>query len=262
MNRWLDHIRRWYPDLHTQTYFLPPLHFNRVQYDRESVAGNVVLVPKMAADAVNEQSLNITSNAPVGTCHLPLVFDSNVRDDQSQECILRCLHRIADEMKEVMMVVSQLDFLKYLEKTKPAAVASHFPRSIDLKRIYHRGDFDILIIHSKYGLITGEIKSVGHNFSKLQLSQLEEDKIIVKTVKKVVFQMNKCDFVLKHLVSDLPEVSVAKTLMFPNVSTRALTRALSRDSDTERVSTLALTGCKIRQESGYFVFFNFAFYFQ
>nr|KAG5700012.1 hypothetical protein BaRGS_001831 [Batillaria attramentaria] len=32
-NLWLQSVHDWYPNLHSKTYFLPPLHFNRVQYD-------------------------------------------------------------------------------------------------------------------------------------------------------------------------------------------------------------------------------------
>lgn len=43
---WKECILQWYPNLHTQTYFFPPLHFNRVPYSEEKVADQTVYVPQ------------------------------------------------------------------------------------------------------------------------------------------------------------------------------------------------------------------------
>jgi hypothetical protein len=63
-----------------------------------------------------------------------------------------------------MMVISQLDFRKYLDnQTDPvAAAASAFlPQLVSLEPQYQRGDIDILIIHRLYGLLAWEVKTVG-----------------------------------------------------------------------------------------------------
>lgn len=169
-----------------------------------------------------------------------------MRDDRAQERLLHCLRAMADEQKEAMMVISQLQFGRYLHNPSYAAIASLLPHVKKMEACYRRGDFDVLIIHKKYGLITGDVKSIGSNFSQLNLPTEQEDNAIVKKVQEAVKQLNKAETVLKYLVSDLIDVTVVtKTIVMPNVTSAQLTRAISRDPVTVKVTqliVLLLTG--------------------
>lgn len=256
MSYWLQCIHQWYPNLHTETYFLPPLHFNRVQYDRQEVGGQQVLVPHKAESGAIHSSLPASPkfsvskhcNTPAGnprSPRLPRVQDNDVRDDKAQRRVLRGLRALVDELKEVMIVVSQLKFGSYLNKPSFAAAASLLPRPVTMDAEHRQGDFDVLIIHSKHGLIAGEIKSVGDNFVRLQLTQEEEDSIVERSVQKALSQLTKSEEVLRHLVSDLPSVNIIKALMLPNITRCQLLRVVNR----------YLTVGKVRNEHTFFMTF-------
>lgn len=141
------------------------------------------------------------------------------------------------------MVVSQLQFEQYLDKPSYAKAAAFFPRPLNLTELFKhrpRGDFDVLIIHDKHGLITCEVKSVGENFSTLHCSDCEKDDILAKTVIKATGQLNKAETVLKYMVSDIPGVHVAKALVMPNVDSSRLQRALKSNSAAAEVSNIAI----------------------
>nr|KAG5711617.1 hypothetical protein BaRGS_016799 [Batillaria attramentaria] len=244
---WLHSVNDWYPDLHTRTYFVPPLHFNRVSYDVQTVAGQSVLVPKVApsvpslpaaaakpassahSSSPSQQPLpgSVWPDEPPATVgHAPQIFDCDVRDDRAQQLVLQHIRDLAEREREVMLVLSQLDFRKYLDKQVDpisAAAAALLPRPVTLKPSHRRGDFDVLIIHRQYGMIVGEVKAVGANFSKTQ----DMDTAVVTRVQKAVKQLNKAEDVLRHLVSDLAPVTITKTLMLPNITSRQLVQALS-----------------------------------
>lgn len=163
-------------------------------------------------------------------------FDHHSRDDRAQERVLHCLQALAHSLQEVMMVISQLQFGLYLNKPSYAAAAARLPRAINLPESYRQGDFDVLILHSKYGLVTGEVKSVGDNFTRLQMTEQKEDEVVVKVVVKAVKQLNKAKAVLEHLVSDLPGLAITKVLLFPNITSVRLVRALNTNSQALAVN--------------------------
>nr|KAG5692431.1 hypothetical protein BaRGS_013020 [Batillaria attramentaria] len=135
---------------------------------------------------------------------------------------------MAEKKGEVMLVISQLKFKDYLGDLNYASEASKFPRPIDLKKENkHRGDFDMIIIHRKYGLIISEIKAIGDSLGKLD-EQEKNDKILEK-VQKALSQLDKAEQVLQHLVSDLrsPKPKISKVLMLPNISRQDLKQAIS-----------------------------------
>ena len=49
---WLERIKEWYPDRYSNTHFLPPQHFHRVQYGVTKVGEQDVLVPEVAPKQV------------------------------------------------------------------------------------------------------------------------------------------------------------------------------------------------------------------
>lgn len=223
MTLWQQRVRDWYPDLERRTYFLPPVFMHRTQQRAVQVCGQhvhetqppVATLPRAAAPALQE---------------------SAVRDDTAQSAILRCLHQLAEAQREVMFVISQLDFGRYLHQPAYAAAAAALPTPIQLKpRNQHRGDFDLLIIHKHHGILVGEIKAIGDNPSSL--TQQQPHQKIADKVRLAIKQLRKADDVLRHLVSDQPTPPrIQKTLMLPNVTTARLQSVLTADPQLSSVS--------------------------
>lgn len=148
--------------------------------------------------------------------------------------MLISLQALADKHKSVMMVISQMQFNKYLNKSSHA-LTSH-PRPADLDPSNQQGDFDLLIIHSQYGLIVGEIKSVG-GYSNISTPDActTNEKALVKKVEDALKQLKKAETVLTHITSDMGRVRIVKTLILPNTNYDTLKKTLSRYPKTEEV---------------------------
>nr|KAG5694437.1 hypothetical protein BaRGS_017470 [Batillaria attramentaria] len=160
---------------------------------------------------------------------MPRVQETDVRDDRAMQQVLQSIRQVAERRQEVMMVLSQLQFRKYLDnQVDPitAAATRLLPRPATLGM--RDGDLDILLVSRQYGLIVGEVKSVGHK------PKYTTDQAIVKTVQKAVKQLKKADGTLRQLVSDLAPVNVTRILMLPNITSQRLMTALSTDPQTEQ----------------------------
>ncbi|XP_070183437.1 uncharacterized protein [Littorina saxatilis] len=151
--------------------------------------------------------------------------DSDVRDEETQQQVLRCLNKLTGE---VMFVLSQFNFRSYLSNPEYADAVADLPRPVGLKsQNKHRGDFDILIIHREYGIIVAEIKSVGNNFSTIQMPEDKQDEMVAKRIQQSIKQLYKADDVLNHLLSDVStKLTIKKTVMLPNIDNVQLTRVL------------------------------------
>ena len=162
---------------------------------------------------------------------------SDVRSDACLELLRHCLQVLADDQQEVMMVVCELDFRKYLDgETDPIhrAQCALFPRPADLKaQDLDEGDFDILILHRTYGLVTMEVKAVG-----AEQGIVLTDKVVVKRVQKSIKQLNKETTVLHHLVSDLTRtpIRVTRCLLVPYLTSQQLSQALTTAPVVAQVS--------------------------
>ena len=224
--QWERCLADWYPDLHRRTYFLPAVHMNRVNYHPGQVSGQHVYVTH---PPVTNRAAGVTA---LGT--------GEVQDDLATQRVLHCLRALADGQGEAMFVVSSLNFDHYLTQLchhSAAATATTttglFPRPQDLKtkgKSVHRGEFDLLIIHPQYGLLVGELKSVGDTFSSGPSLSGQEESAVARRVEKALRQLDKEERVLRHLVSDLQHPPrVRKTLLLPNVTrTQLLTLLASR----------------------------------
>ncbi|XP_070182182.1 uncharacterized protein [Littorina saxatilis] len=212
---WRDRVNEWYPRWRERTYFVPPVIMYRTDHDTVQVAGVDVRVPRPPV-----------SNLPRGAA--PALQESEVLDDQTQQRVLHCLRKLSEVQHEVMFVLSNLRFEHYLSEPCFAAAAKTLPRPVDLKKQNQdRGDFDILIIHRKYGILACEIKAVGAKFSSLSLTEQQQLDLIEQKVKQAIKQLDKSGDVLSHLVSDMPSPPpIQKTLILPNVSTTQLRQVL------------------------------------
>nr|KAG5688189.1 hypothetical protein BaRGS_027784 [Batillaria attramentaria] len=107
------------------------------------------------------------------------------------------MHRVKHETQVVAGVnvnVPQspvkLQFGDYLNQPCYAAAASRFPRPCDLSDL-HEGDFDVLIIHKKMGLIAGEIKSVGIRAKDQGLTDPQIENDVLKMLRKMLKMSKK-----------------------------------------------------------------------
>ena len=107
--------------------------------------------------------------------------DSDLRDDLAQSHTLRCLDAFAEDTHQIMMVISSLLFGKYLDKSTGAvhAAAKRLPNAEKLPEPLRRGESDILILHQIYGIIIGEVKSVGADRYFGVKSAADQQQIIV-----------------------------------------------------------------------------------
>nr|KAG5688053.1 hypothetical protein BaRGS_017807 [Batillaria attramentaria] len=171
----------------------------------------------------------------------PTFDESDTYDDRAQQHVLHCLMELGQRQQEVMFVLSQLEYGNYLNKPSYAAAAGHLPRPADLSRSYHRGDFDVMVLHRNYGLLVGEIKSVGLKFASLSKSQAEADADVAKRVQTALKQLDKSETVIGHIVSDIAHgLLVKKTIMLPYVTAEQLERALKNNPQLAQVRTHCL----------------------
>lgn len=203
---WEERTKAWYPYLDVRTYFLPPVYMNRTHHKKDTVGRQNVLVTRSPSQ------------------------DSDIREDQTHNNVLRCIEKLSE--KQVMFVISQLQFGNYPNKPSyTAAVTLLLPDDIsellsDEKKV--EGDFDILIIHRNYGVIAGEIKSVGDNFGQLSITEKAKDNILVDKIEQAISQLNKCVKVLNALIprEETGKPRITTTLMLPNISEEQMRRVL------------------------------------
>lgn len=221
---WRQRLDEWYPKWRERTYFVPPAHMHRTQHLEVQLAGETV---HMTQPPVSTASRGMKS----------VLLESDVRDDQALQRVLNCLQELSEANKEVMFVLSQLDFGNYLNQPCYAAAASLLPRPIDLKsKKKHQGDFDILLVHRHYGILAGEIKSIGNRLSSL--NQQQQDQKVLDKVRQAIRQLQKAGDVLQHVVSDLQyQPVIKKVLMLPNVTMSQLQRLLASDPQLTTVRT-------------------------
>ena len=168
MDDWCRAIRAFYPYFLKQTYFIPPLQFNRVPFT--DLPDPSATPPNLSKLRKKNRPVAITDHPSSGTplpkplfSALPSsptrVEDSAIRSDACLSLLRDCLRVLAKD--QVMMVICELQFRNYLDGQTDPINRAHcelFCHPADLDR---DGDFDILILHRTYGLVTAEVKSVG-----------------------------------------------------------------------------------------------------
>ena len=246
---WLPFIQQHYPNRLQETYFLPPLHYNRTFYTVEHFEDEDIAVmqepqhhqvpyqPRIRHHRRGHQPHPQTySQGRVFTPNPPGLQPSrhqetNVQDDEAQHHTLQCLKVLSDNMKEVMMVISQLRFRKYLDRdncTSPVDVATvaRLANWQSLPAQLAEGECDVLVIHREQGLIVGEIKSTGAGDFFSRQPESQQNQMILNMVKKAVKQLNNKETALRHLVSDL-NITITTTLITPSLTSAQLLRALT-----------------------------------
>lgn len=255
---WRNIITSLYPDALRSTYTVPPEHFNKVPYHWDTAPGThqPVLVqshhpPSSTATLqlrhqgprVRQQS-NLPADSwslfppgPRPQATLARVIASDYTDDLAQRHVLANLQALGDAGPEPMFILSQVNFGNYLNKPAYAAAAAQLPQPRTLKLKDRRGDFDILLIHRRYGVLVGELKSVGSEQPGLSKTQAEAEADVAKRVERAIEQLNKSERVVKHLISDVASgLTVRKTLFLPYASSIQLQRAVAARPASEEVS--------------------------
>ncbi|XP_025111723.1 uncharacterized protein LOC112574709 [Pomacea canaliculata] len=258
---WLQWVEASFPDLDSRAYFLPPVYFNRVPLTRESVGGQDVLVllpaPGQAGQS-NQQAMASSAAAQAPSPQPPRVQDSDVRDDAAMQRVLKCLQKMSEQNKEVLVGLSQLKFEQCLGEPCYSAVAGQLPVADNLPssfpKNWKRGDFDVLLIHRHHGFVVCEVKSFGHNIHELKMSQQEIDNNIRKKLRDAVSQLDKAEAMLSHLVSDIaPGLRITKTIAFPNLKARQVQQAISGDTRMSQVGIYFTSSKYWRWSSFYFI---------
>lgn len=133
-----------------------------------------------------------------------------------------------------MMILSQLHFGQYTHQPSYNAAVILFKDNNFRSQRHSDGDFDVLIIHSTYGLIIGEVKSLKEGFASLP--RIIQEAILIKKVKDAVQRLNKAEDVLRDLLADFQKVSIRKTLIIPKSTPHRLLSALSKNHQLSQVS--------------------------
>ncbi|KAK7094820.1 uncharacterized protein [Littorina saxatilis] len=231
----------WYPGLLHQSY-LPSSVFTVTKHNdikgphdddnmpcpvKDNIDSMNILAEKLEDGQTTlslEDQLSISPRSSVSSWQ-----DSDYRDELTQELVLQSLLLLCKTgQHEAMFIISQFNYRAYLNEPTYAAMVVGFPRPVDLKQYNkHRGDFDILIIHKQYGVLVGEVKSIGNNFDTISMSEEQQEAMVAKRIQQSIKQLDKACEVLSHLMSDLDtRPRVLKTVMLPCISKRQLQRVL------------------------------------
>ncbi|XP_025111728.1 uncharacterized protein LOC112574715 [Pomacea canaliculata] len=226
---WTKWVEAAFPDLESRAYFLPPVYFNRVPMVRQSVGGQDVLVLQSGTKQADQSNLMTSTSAAVHR-----VQETDIKYDAAFQRLFVCLQKMSEQVKEAFVGISQLEFGQYLGEPCYAAAAAHLPlpKTISNDSLhYKQGDFDVLLIHRSYGLVVCEVKSVGDNLKKLNMSQQDIDNNIRKTLRDAMSQLDKAEAMLSHLVSDIaPGLRITRTIAFPNLTAHQVQQAISGDT--------------------------------
>ncbi|XP_025112612.1 uncharacterized protein LOC112575170 isoform X2 [Pomacea canaliculata] len=202
----VKNIEEMYPDMLDSCYFVPPVYFNKIRCETQPIADQVVYVPQ-PSDL------------------------SDVRHDRAMQHVLHCLRHMAEHYKEDMFVLSQFKYEDYLNNPGNSFLNHRLPVPGGFKDKTNVGCFDILIIHRRLGVLVGVVKSLSDKDDGSEDSEEKIDDMLVSEVCEAVAQVKYANSMMGHLMSDQThKPAVQMTLMFPNVTSSSLQRAVGSDS--------------------------------
>ncbi|PVD21792.1 hypothetical protein C0Q70_17593 [Pomacea canaliculata] len=145
--------------------------------------------------------------------------------------VLHCLRHMAEHYKEDMFVLSQFKYEDYLNNPGNSFLNHRLPVPAGFRDKTNVGCFDILIIHRRLGVLVGVVKSISDKDDGSEDSEDKIDDMLVSEVCEAVAQVKYANSMMGHLMSDQThKPAVQMTLMFPNVTSSSLHRALGSDS--------------------------------
>ena len=208
--------------------------------------------------------------------------DDKLKDDIATEVVLNCLRILSggDQQGEVMMVISQLRFRKYLDgKTDILHAAENQPVIEKLLRIakdWQQRKTAHLRAKQKneqeqetrrgqtkkgkkaekqekreqpfYGDFDVLIIHRLYGFITVEVKALgahmkyiaDLNETVVRKMKDAVRELNDAEDFLNKLVADIGRVKVTKTVILPHINSRQLTEALETDNDLKQVRRFSL----------------------
>ena len=171
------------------------------------------------------------------------VQDTDLHDDFAQNYVLANLVELGNARHEAMFILSQLSFGSYLNQPSYAAAAALLPKPTDLDpRYLWDGEFDIVLIHRRHGILIGELKSVGRVQAGVRRTRAQADTDVVKRVWKAVRQVDRSEAVVRHVVDGVARgLTVRKTFLLPYVGRLQLQRVLTTNSLLREVRAVRAT---------------------
>ncbi|PVD21817.1 hypothetical protein C0Q70_17619 [Pomacea canaliculata] len=200
----------------TKAYVVPSMYFNNNTYEVKTFAEEDVYVTK----------------PPDG---------QTVKHDMAMGRVLTSFHHLAKHGNEVMFVISQFDYDKYLANPRKEFTDHKLPRPGKLKKSDNRyGDFDILIIHRKHGLVVGVVKTCSGGSPNKEVEEEDNLKKVVEELKQGCTQLDEAEKLLQHLLSDLishqsKPMQVRKLLVLPNLSEELLGNILNENQGVAQI---------------------------
>lgn len=137
------------------------------------------------------------------------------------------------------MFPSQLHFGEYTRLPCYTAAVTLFSDSNFRPQRNSDGEFSVLIIHNKLGLIVGEVISFQEDFA--MLPRKTQDAILLRKASEAIKQLNKAEDVLRDLVVDFNGARIWKTILMPNVTSQRLLSVVKRDRQRSQVAFLIRT---------------------
>ncbi|XP_025113560.1 uncharacterized protein LOC112575762 isoform X2 [Pomacea canaliculata] len=205
-------FRKTYPEYNTKAYVVPPLYFNDNTYELTTFAGEDVYVT-IPPD------------------------QQTVKHDMAMGRVLKNLNLLAIFESEVMFVISQFDYNKYLANPTDEFADHSLPMPGELRKSdKHYGDFDILIIHRHHGLVVGVVKTCSGGCENNEVEVKDTLQTVVEELKQGCKQLDEAEKMLQHLLSDRitnqnQQMQVQKLLILPNLWEERLRIVLNEDQD-------------------------------
>lgn len=160
--------------------------------------------------------------------------------------VLYSLQKMSEQKREVLFVVGQLPFRRYLGEPCYSAAAEYLHSSYSL-RVAHQqnwkeGDFDVLILHPLYGLVVCVVMVYADKVTSPDISIQDTVSKIRSKLEEAISQLNNAEAMLPFLVSDIiPDLRIRKTIAFPNLSADQIQSALTGDTQLIQVNKNSLT---------------------
>ncbi|XP_025112058.1 uncharacterized protein LOC112574909 isoform X1 [Pomacea canaliculata] len=206
-------FRKTYPEFGTKSYVLPSLYINNNSYELNTFAGEVVYITR-------------------------LPDQQTVKHDMAMGRVLTCFRLLANLESEVMFVISQFDYDKYLANPRKEFTDHNLPKPSKLRKSdKHYGDFDILIIHRHHGLVVGVVKTCSVESTQ---GVGDTTDMVVEELKQGCTQLDEAEKMLQHLLSDLisnqnQQMKFQKILILPNLSEERLGTVLKENQNMEQI---------------------------
>ncbi|XP_076438825.1 uncharacterized protein LOC143277807 [Babylonia areolata] len=203
-----EYVDLYYPHYLTDTYRVPPIHFNIQKITREG-AYDLLELP-MSKDKRGDEG----ENRVVGAVEI-----LGLRYPAARPAFIICdfqYNNYLNKLKENM-------FIKGDDRRPRRA----YGQSV-------RAQHDCLLIHRRYGIIIISVKAVGDNFKEWASTGSDKWQAVKRTLRKVLKQLPREQTMVNMVLSDLTPTSdlpCIKLVALPNLSHSDIDTAVSDDEE-------------------------------